>query len=155
MAVIKGMLYSMASSRVQAIRTMDALADEIIEHLVKIAVINNEELRKHWHKEVRTWLNKIAMIRLKPDNKPVSAELIMHSLKSTAFQEIPEQYINLVIDDYDKEPTTEFVYHADEVRAIINSIIDEFAFKVEHKSYVLGNKGLDSISQYALIRNMK
>ena len=143
----------MASSRVQAIRTMDALADEIIVHLVKIAVIDNEELRKHWHKEVRGWLNKIAMIRLKPDNKPISAQLIMQSLKNTAFQEIPEQYIILVVDDYDKEPTTEFAYHADELKVIINSIIDDFAYKVEHKSYTLGNKGLDSIPQYASIRN--
>ena len=46
------------------------LEDPLNQHLVKLVGFDfPPEQRRHFRREVRTWLNKIQRLRLKPDNR--------------------------------------------------------------------------------------
>lgn len=62
MAVLQGYIVAMAFSRKNVIKMIDSIQDEIIEHLVKIAIYDNTDrnnLIHHWQSEILAWLSKI------------------------------------------------------------------------------------------------
>lgn len=147
MAVIQGMLESMALSRSQAIKTLSGIADPLTEHIAKCLVINNNQKIIHWQRECLNWLWRISRIRLKPNTKPLDAETIKQELKATAMWDTPESYIDYFKGAYPDEPLSDFyTNHPAELRVAILHIIDEFAESVESGTYNsrVGLLGLDS-----------
>jgi hypothetical protein len=62
-------LLEMSYSRKKAEAVVTGLEKPINDHLLKLLVIGGDQVG-HWTKELLEWLDEVAEIRLKPDNKP-------------------------------------------------------------------------------------
>src|SRR5208283_2843443 len=62
-------LLEMSYSRKKAELVITGLEKPINDHLLKLVVVDNDHA-EHWIKELLEWLDEVAEIRLKPDNKP-------------------------------------------------------------------------------------
>lgn len=65
-------LQEMFCSRKKAEAIITALEKPINDHLLKVMAIETNDY-EHWATELLEWLDAVAEIRLKPDNRPGSA----------------------------------------------------------------------------------
>jgi hypothetical protein len=62
-------LLEMSYSRKKAETVITGLEKPINDHLLKLLVVDDDHVN-HWVDELLEWLDEVAEIRLKPDNKP-------------------------------------------------------------------------------------
>jgi hypothetical protein len=69
----KAPLPEMLYSRKKAEALITGLEEPINEHSLKLLVVSGDQDRAHWTKELLEWLDDVAEIRLKPDDKTAPA----------------------------------------------------------------------------------
>jgi hypothetical protein len=62
-------LLEMSYSRKKAETVITGLEKPINDHLLKLLVVDDDQNVKHWLAELLEWLDEVAEIRLKPDNR--------------------------------------------------------------------------------------
>jgi hypothetical protein len=87
------------------------LEDSLNRHLVKLAGFDlPPEQRRHFRSEVRTWLDQIQRLRLKPNNRPGSFKFYYDLLYDYPFGGVEVQnmrmMMHLIAEDYDNPPPT-------------------------------------------------
>jgi hypothetical protein len=86
------------------------LEDPLNQHLVKLAgFVFSQEQRRHFQREVRSWLGKIQRLRLKPDNRTGSSKFYYDLLYDYPFGGVEVQNIrtmmNLIGEEYGLRPS--------------------------------------------------
>jgi hypothetical protein len=86
------------------------LYDQINVHLVKLAGFDfPTELRQHFHRELRSWLNKLQRLRMKRDNRRGSVKFYYDLLYDYPFGgaeiENMRSIMALVSEDYEIRPS--------------------------------------------------
>src|SRR3954453_23442221 len=87
------------------------LSDPLNEHLVKLVGFEfPDELRRHFRREVRTWLRKIQRLRIKPTNRTGSFKFYFDLLFDYPFGGVEIRNMRLIMDDitdsYENVPAT-------------------------------------------------
>ena len=76
------------------------LSDPLNEHIVKLVGFDfRDELRRHFQREVRTWLRKIQRLRIKPTNRTGSFKFYYDLLFDYPFGGVEVQNMRLIIDE--------------------------------------------------------
>jgi hypothetical protein len=65
-----GLLFEMALTRKKAESVVTGLEDTLNEHLIKLMIMTTDPAASHWKREVMSYLRRIGVIRIKPENKP-------------------------------------------------------------------------------------
>ena len=86
------------------------LYDQINVHLVKMVGFDfSPELRLHFRRELRSWLNKIQRLRMKPNNRPGSYKFYYDLMYEYPFGGVEVEnmrsIIDLISEDYEVRPT--------------------------------------------------
>jgi hypothetical protein len=68
--ILKAPLLEMAYTRRKAEAIITGLEQPINQHLLKLSSVASERAEGHWCHELTTWLLTVALIRLKPSNRP-------------------------------------------------------------------------------------
>jgi hypothetical protein len=80
------------------------LSDPLNEHLVKLAGFDfRDELRRHFRREVRTWLRKIQRLRIKPTNRTGSFKFYFDLLFDYPFGGVEVQNMRSIMDEVAEE----------------------------------------------------
>jgi hypothetical protein len=75
------------------------LANPLNRHLVKLIGFDfPPELRRHFRREVRTWLNELRALRFKPNNRPGSVKFYFDLLFDYPFGGVEVQNMRMMID---------------------------------------------------------
>jgi len=75
------------------------LYDQINVHLVKLVGFDfSPELRQHFRRELRAWLNKIQSLRFKPDRRPGSFKFYFDLLFDYPFGGVEVENMQRIID---------------------------------------------------------
>jgi hypothetical protein len=82
--IVSDLLPEMAYSEKKAEVIITGLEYPLNNHLLKLLAVPSDE-RLHWKNEVLAWLTQIAAIRLKPANKPGSAQFYFNILFEEPF----------------------------------------------------------------------
>ena len=82
------------------------LSNPLNRHLVKLVGFEfSPETRRHFRREVRTWLNEIQALRLKPGNRPGSFKFYFDLLYEYPFGGVElrnmQAIIELITDEYE------------------------------------------------------
>jgi hypothetical protein len=77
-------LVEMSYSRRKAEAVITALEKSINDHLLKLMVVETSDY-EHWITELLEWLDEVAEIRLKPNNKPAPAAFYFRVLFDEPF----------------------------------------------------------------------
>ncbi|MBV9551691.1 MAG: hypothetical protein JO032_02745 [Alphaproteobacteria bacterium] len=82
------------------------LSDPLNDHLIKLIGFDfPAEARQHFHREVRTWLKKIQILRFKPNNRTGSVKFYFDFLFDYPFGGVEEQNVrriaNAIADEYE------------------------------------------------------
>jgi hypothetical protein len=82
------------------------LSNPLNRHLVKLVGFDFlPEMRQHFRREVRTWLNELQALRLKPDSQPGSFKLYFDLLFDYPFGGVELQnmrtMMDLIADEYE------------------------------------------------------
>jgi hypothetical protein len=79
-------LFEMAFRKRKVEQIVTSLERPINYHLLKLLAFDAaEETRAHWRVEVTNWLRQIAVIKIKPDNKPIPQHLVYEWLYDEPF----------------------------------------------------------------------
>jgi hypothetical protein len=86
------------------------LTDPLNQHLIKLTGFQfPAEQRRHFRREVRTWLDKIQRLRIKPQHRPGSYKFYYDLLFDYPFGgvEVPNMrtMIDLISEEYGLQPT--------------------------------------------------
>ena len=86
------------------------LESQLNRHLVKLVAFDfGDELRRHFRREVRAWLNEIKSLRFKPDKRTGSVKFYFDFLFDYPFGgvevENARSIMDLIADDYDVRAT--------------------------------------------------
>lgn len=86
------------------------LYDQINVHLVKLVGFDfPSDLRQHFRRELRSWLNKIQRLRMKPNNRPGSYKFYYDLMYEYPFGGVEienmRSIIDLISEDYEVRPT--------------------------------------------------
>lgn len=84
----------MAFSRKVAKDKVVDLSPEIMEHMLKIFVLNSPENFKHWCNEINNWFRQIDKLRLKPNRSTIEADTLYHWI---VFDSAPHYDVNYVL----------------------------------------------------------
>jgi len=82
------------------------LSNPLNRHLVKLVGFDfTPELRRHFRREIRTWLNELQALRLKPNSRPGSFKLYFDLLYDYPFGGVEVQnmriMMELIADEYE------------------------------------------------------
>ena len=82
------------------------LSNPLNRHLVKLVGFDfPPDLRRHFRREVRTWLNELQALRLKPNSRPASFKLYFDLLFDYPFGGVEVQntraMMDLIADEYE------------------------------------------------------
>jgi len=96
----------LAYPRIMVEHIILGLSDPINEHLVKLGGFEfPPELRRHFRRELTTWLKKIGVLRFKPSNRPGSFKFYFDLLFDYPFGgveiENAERIIHSVAEDHE------------------------------------------------------
>jgi hypothetical protein len=76
------------------------LSDPLNEHLVKLIGFDfSDELRRHFQREVRTWLRKIQRLRIKPISRTGSFKFYFDLLFDYPFGGVEVRNMRLIMED--------------------------------------------------------
>ena len=78
-------LFEMSYSRKKAELMVSSLEKPINDHLLKLLVVDDNQNRDHWTNELLEWLDEVAEIRLKSDNKTPPAFFYYRNLYEEPF----------------------------------------------------------------------
>jgi hypothetical protein len=86
------------------------LANPLNRYLVKLVGFDfPPEMRRHFKRELRTWLNELQTLRLKPNNRPASFKFYFDLLFEYPFGGVEVQnmrtMIDLIADEYESAGT--------------------------------------------------
>ena len=91
-------LFEMSVKQKKAEQIVTGLEQPINLHLLKLLGCQAEETtRLHWKHELHTWLFRIASLSLKPDNKPIPANLVYKWLYDEPFGGVELQNVNATL----------------------------------------------------------
>lgn len=87
-------------------QTILGLSNRLNRHLVKLVGFDfPPEMRRHFRRELRTWLNEIKVLRLKPNNRTGSFKFYFDLLYDYPFGGVEtrnmQTIIDLVADEYE------------------------------------------------------
>jgi hypothetical protein len=92
-------LFEMAFRKKKAEQIVMGLERPINYHLLKLLGFQaSPEARAHWKTELDEWLSQIAVIKLKPDNKPISTKLAFEWLYDEPFGGSEEQNTTFMLN---------------------------------------------------------
>jgi hypothetical protein len=92
-------MLEMAYPRQVAREILIGAAEPINQHLIKLAGFPfPEELRQHFRKELRSWLNRIQRLRLKPDTRTGSFKFYFDPLFDYPFGGVEVQNTRALIE---------------------------------------------------------
>ena len=75
------------------------LSNPLNRHLVKLVGFDfPPELRRHFRREVKTWLSELQALRLKPNSRPASFKLYFDLLFDYPFGGVEVQNMRMMID---------------------------------------------------------
>ena len=75
------------------------LTDPLNQHLIKLAAFQfPPEQRQHFRREVRTWLDKIQRLRIKPQHRPGSFKFYYDLLFDYPFGEVEIRNMRSIVD---------------------------------------------------------
>jgi hypothetical protein len=90
----------MALPRKLVEQTILGLYDPINQHLVKLVGFDfSAELRKHFRRELRTWLRKVERLRIKPDDRTGSVKFYFDLLFDYPFGGVEVRNMRLILDE--------------------------------------------------------
>jgi hypothetical protein len=78
-------LPEMSYSRKKAESVITGLEKPINDQLLKLLIVEDDQSPEHWTKELLEWLDEVAEIRLKPDNKAAQASFYYRILFDEPF----------------------------------------------------------------------
>lgn len=115
----------MSYGRAKAEAVITGRERPINDHLMKLLCIDSDAA-VHWRKELVNWLDEIAEIRLKPNNRPGSSAFYYRILFDEPFGGVEEKNMNarlarLVRDGYDLRPEIEVTQVVEALRSFIQS----------------------------------
>jgi len=88
----------MAYNRPKAEAIITGLEDPINTHLVKLLAFEaDDETRRHWKKELRSWVRRIGVIRLKPQRRTPDRNFYYRILFDEPFGGVEETNIHSLI----------------------------------------------------------
>lgn len=108
MKIDEGMVMALPRKLVEQV--ILGLYDQINLHLVKLTAFDfPQELRQHFRRELRSWLNKIQHMRMRPNNRRGSLkfyyDLLFEYPYGGAELENMQSMIALISEDYEIRPT--------------------------------------------------
>jgi hypothetical protein len=90
----------MALPRKLVEQTLLGLYDPINQHLIKLVGFDFQpELRRHFQRELRTWLRKVERLRMKPDNRTGSFKFYFDLLFEYPFGGVELRNMRLILDE--------------------------------------------------------
>jgi len=119
-------MYEFAYGYSDVERKTTGLFDKLVEHLVKIYLINDKRLNKYHIGEISIFINDILDILSKAKRKIKRPKLE----KWYFIDELDNTIENLIIkvhNDYDFYPVRNYVYVKKKVNNVINNLLDCFA----------------------------
>lgn len=67
--ILETELFEMAYDRKKCIKTCEDLSHELCYHFIKVMLFPSSINVNHWKSEIKTWLNKIDDLKLKPNDR--------------------------------------------------------------------------------------
>lgn len=131
MSVIFGYINTMSIKKADGVKFVSAVSRPLVEHIIKLLIIDSKSGREHWIKEIDNWLREISSIRLKPKDKPLKAIHIQNAIFKTPFFLEPDGY------ELDVRIRNEYKQHKQFDTDIVTlqhrvmAIIEEFSYLVE------------------------
>jgi hypothetical protein len=115
------------------------LSNPLNRHLVKLVGFDlPPETRRHFQRELRTWLNEIQALRLKPHNRPGPARLYFDLLFDYPFGGVEVEnmrtMMSLIADEYDNARR---VKRPEEMVAWLKQFHTELAERLHNREAVL------------------
>lgn len=90
-------LFEMAFDRQKAKEIVTDLSPQIMEHLFKLYILNDQQDAPHWRSELDAWLRKISNLTLKHNKKPVDSHTLYNWLIFESAPTYNENHIKMVI----------------------------------------------------------
>ena len=126
-------LFEMAMERKIAKQKATDLSPQIIDHIIKIFIIDDASLVPHWIIEIDGWLRTIQKIKLKPSNKRIDFETLYKWMVFDSAPHYDGEYIedtfNIIQHDYKKASFQKFDSDVlmSKVLAILKSVCEDIA----------------------------
>lgn len=135
MAVLFGYINAMSVKKADGIRFVSAITRPLVEHIIKLLIIDSKSGREHWVKEVDNWLREISSIRLKPKDKPLKATHIQDAIFKTPFFLEPDGYEMDIRIRNEYKRHKQFNTDITTLQQQITEIIKEFSYLVEARAF--------------------
>ena len=102
---------------------VSGLEQSINPHLLKLlGCAGSAEMRRHWKRELETWLLRIAAITLKPDNTPIPAKVVCQWLYDETFGGSEQRNVEMMLRFLARDHPRNAVGYADHRRSLaVNS----------------------------------
>jgi hypothetical protein len=115
-------LFEMAYERKRAKDLVSDLSPNIMDHMIKLFVMNSPETKNHWISEINSWLFKIDAITLKPKNKRPQKSDIYDWLLIDNVPTYDASYIHRKIKHWKNSEYSSFAYNDVDPVFIMNKI---------------------------------
>jgi hypothetical protein len=132
----------MSFRRKKAEQVVTGLERQINYHLLKLLAFDAApETREHWRTELDEWLSQVAVIRLKPENKPIPARAAYEWLFDEPFGGSEEQNVAIMIRFLERRGLRRNGASAAEVAARLRALHEALAERVAR-----GDAGADLLA---------
>lgn len=137
-------LFEMAHDRQKAKDIVTGLSPQIVEHLVKLFVVNDPLNNQHWRKEIDGWLNKIDGLILKHSGKPLDSKTSYYWLTYDNVPQYDTDFIHKLIKRLRyNDPNIKL--HDVDYEFVMNkifSIIEQVCKDIERQTFISVNEYL-------------
>jgi hypothetical protein len=124
-------LFEMSFRKKKAEQIVTGLERQINYHLLKLLGFDAApETRAHWKVELDEWLSQIAVIKLKPDNKPIPRKLAFEWLYDEPFGGSEEQNTALMLGFVGRKGLTRNAETSAVIAAKLKEIHEQLAQRI-------------------------